>query len=204
MKSSNISLDSNYTAKVSKFGASRLVLLDQTELATMVQGTIRYLDPEYLHTSQLTRKSDVYSFGVVLRELLTRRKVVSFDKPKMERSLFTYFLISSEENSLFDVLEKHIATEGNVEQLKEVANLGKKCLRLKREDRTTMKEVAMKLEELRKTEKHSWINVDSNSEEIEHLLTKTSDSSKYDVRNKSTEVYDSVKDHVVLDFDDGR
>ena len=103
-----------------------------------------------------------------------------------------------------DVLEKHIATEGNVEQLKEVANLVKKCLRLKREDRPTMKEVATELEGLRKMEKHSWINVNSNSEETEHLLATTSDSSNYDVRNKSTEVYDSMKDHVMLAFDDGR
>ncbi|KAL4596062.1 hypothetical protein ACB092_12G137200 [Castanea dentata] len=191
VKSSKILLDSNYTAKVLDIGASRLVPLDQKEVATMVQGTIGYLDPEYLHTSQLIEKSDVYSFGVVLIELLTRRKVVSFDKLEMDRSLVTYFLISLEENRLFDILEKHVATEGNVEQLKEVANLAKKCLRLKREDRPTMKEVATELEELRKTEKHLWINVDSNSKETEHLLTRTSDSSKYD-------------DHVVLYFDDGR
>uniref|UniRef100_A0A2N9FHY9 EGF-like domain-containing protein n=1 Tax=Fagus sylvatica TaxID=28930 RepID=A0A2N9FHY9_FAGSY len=98
--------------------------------------------------------------------------------------------------------EKH--EQGNAEQLKEVANLAKKCLRLKGEDRPTMKEVATELEGLRKMEKHSWVNVDPNSEEIEHLLGETSDSSKYDVRNKSTNAYDSVRDHVVLDFDDGR
>ncbi|GMY06625.1 wall-associated receptor kinase 2-like [Fagus crenata] len=204
VKPSNILLDSSYTAKVSDFGASRLVPLDQTELATIVQGTIGYLDPEYLHTSQLTEKSDVYSFGVVLVELLTGRKALSFDKPEVERSLVTYFLLSLKENRWFEVLEKHIANEGNAEQLKEVANLAKKCLRLKGEDRPTMKEVATELEGLRKMEKHSWVNVDPNSEEIEHLLGETSDSSKYDVRNKSTNAYDSVRDHVVLDFDDGR
>ena len=52
-----------------------------------------------------------------------------------------------------------------------------------------MKEVATELEGLRKTKKHSWINVNSNYEETEHLLAKTLDSSKYDMRNKSTEVY---------------
>ena len=192
VKSSNILLDSNYTAKVSNFGALRLVPLDQTEVATMVQGTIGYLDPEYLHTSQLTEKSDVYSFGVILVELLTGRKAVSFDKPEVERSLVTYFLISLKENRLFEVLGKYIAKEGNVEQLKEVANLAKECLSLKGEDRPTMKEVAIELEGLRKMEKHSWVNVDSNSEEIEQLLVERSDSSKYDVTNTRTGVYDSV------------
>ena len=67
-----------------------------------------------------------------------------------------------------------------------------------------MKEVATELEGLRKMEKHSWVNVDPNLEEIEHLLGETLDSSKYDVRNKSTNAYDSMRDHLVLDFDDGR
>ena len=155
----------------------------------MVQGTIGYLDPEYLQTSQLTDKSDVYSFGVILVELLTGRKALSFDKPEMERSLVTYFLLSLKENRLFEVLEKHITNEGNAKQLKEVANIVKKCLKLKGKDRPTMKEVATELEGLRRMEKHSWVNADFNSEETEHLLAGTSNSSKYDVRNNSTNIY---------------
>uniref|UniRef100_A0A7N2LJT1 Protein kinase domain-containing protein n=1 Tax=Quercus lobata TaxID=97700 RepID=A0A7N2LJT1_QUELO len=205
VKSSNILLDSTYTAKVSDFGASKLVPLDQTQLATMVRGTLGYLDPEYMQTSQLTEKSDVYSFGVVLVELLTGKKALSFDRPEEERSLATYFLSFSKDNRLFEVLEKHIANEEYVEQLKEAANLAKMCLRLKGEDRPTMKEVATKLEDLRKMEKHSRENFDSNSEETKFLHTKTSDSDNYDVDNQSADVNDTVRDHVaLLDFDDGR
>ena len=158
-----------------------------------------------MHTSQLTEKSDVYSFGVVLVELLTGKKALSFDRPEEERSLAIYFLSFSKDNRLFEVLEKHLAKEENVEQLKEAANLAKMCLRLKGEDRPTMKEVASKLEDLRKMEKHSRENVDSNSEETKFLHTKTSDSHNYDVDNQSADVNDTVKDHVALmDFVDGR
>ena len=46
-------------------------------------------------------------------------------------------------------------------------------LKIEREDRPTMKEVATELEGLRKMEKHPWVNFDSNPDEIEHLLVKT-------------------------------
>ncbi|CAL5203933.1 unnamed protein product [Lathyrus oleraceus] len=145
VKSTNILLDDNLTAKVSDFGASRMVPLDKTQITTLVQGTMGYLDPEYFQTSQLTEKSDVYSFGVVLAELLTGKKALCFGRPEVGRNLALYFVSSMKEGQLFHILDKNI-DEPNVEHLKEVALITERCLRVKSEERPTMKEVAMGLE----------------------------------------------------------
>ncbi|XP_059631722.1 wall-associated receptor kinase 2-like [Cornus florida] len=204
VKPTNILLDDNYTAKVSDFGASRLVPIDQMQLSTMVQGTLGYLDPEYLQTSQLTEKSDVYSFGVILVELLTGRKAVSFDRPEDERNLAIYFLSALKGDRLFEVLERSIVHEENTEQLKEVAILAKRCLRVNGEERPTMKEVAMELEGLKMMEKHPWVNDELKSEETEYLLGDASDTYRFGVTGNTTGAYDSTREHIALQIDGGR
>ncbi|XP_027093527.2 wall-associated receptor kinase 2-like [Coffea arabica] len=192
IKSVNILLDDKYTAKVSDFGTSRLVPMIESEIPTMVQGTIGYLDPEYLQTSQLTEKSDVYSFGVVLVELLTGKKVLCFERSARERTLASYFLSSIKDNRLFEVLDDNIDTERNAEQLKEVAMLAKRCLNVKGEDRPTMKEVALELEGMSLSARHSWVQHPATVlEEMGSLLSDVT-------------IILSPKTHVLLPINDGR
>ena len=208
VKAANILLDDNFTAKVSDFGASRLVPLDQTQLNTLVQGTLGYLDPEYFHTSQLTEKSDVYSFGVVLAELLTGKKALSFDRPEIDRNLAMYFLSTIKDDRLVHILEDSIVNEGNIEQLKEVANLAKRCLKVTSEDRPSMKEVAMELEGFVIMEKHPWKNTSAYTEETEFLLSAPTQSFSVDVGPSSASSagigYDSMRNEVLKPLDDGR
>lgn len=57
--STNLLLDDKYRAKVSDFGTSRSLAIDQTHLTTLLLGTIGYLHPEYLQSNRFTEKSDV-------------------------------------------------------------------------------------------------------------------------------------------------
>ncbi|KAH9607353.1 hypothetical protein KSS87_010610, partial [Heliosperma pusillum] len=173
MKTMNILLDEYYTAKVADFGASRLCPVDQDQLATMVLGTIGYLDPEYMQTSELTEKSDVYSFGVVLVELLTRKKAISYQRPEVERCLAMHFILKMKEDRLFDIVDRNIGNnELEMEQIKDMAELGRWCLRLKGEERPTMKEAAMELDRIKRKGSHPWDNNVklTHQDEREYLL----------------------------------
>ncbi|KAI3915868.1 hypothetical protein MKX01_026506 [Papaver californicum] len=154
VKSSNILLDKDYKAKVADFGASRLIPTDQTQLSTLVQGTLGYLDPEYYQSGLLTDKSDVYSFGVLLAELLTGNKAVfSPGRLDEDRNLSSYFLSSVKSGRLFAILDSRLVRYDNEQissvhghqQIQQMAELARNCLRMKPEKRPTMKEVAMVL-----------------------------------------------------------
>ncbi|XVF65400.1 hypothetical protein PTKIN_Ptkin09bG0245700 [Pterospermum kingtungense] len=166
VKSSNILLDDKYRTKVSDFGTSISVALEQTHVTTRVQGTFGYLDPEYFRSSQFTEKSDVYSFGVVLVELLTGQKPISSTQSEEARSLASYFLHSMKKNSLFDILDPTVRKDGPQEEIIAVAKLAKRCLNLNGKKRPTMKQVAVELEWIRLSEEANIIQqkVDEDSD----------------------------------------
>ncbi|KAK6134220.1 hypothetical protein DH2020_032025 [Rehmannia glutinosa] len=155
IKSTNILLDDKYRAKVSDFGTSRSVAIDQTHLTTRVLGTFGYLDPEYFRSSHFTEKSDVYSFGVVMVELLTGEKAITSVRVEEGKSLVVHFLHSMEENQLFEILDPRVLREGSKEEIVGVAELSRRCLNLNGKRRPTMKEVSVELEGIQMLKKGS-------------------------------------------------
>nr|BAJ85913.1 predicted protein [Hordeum vulgare subsp. vulgare] len=153
VKSDNILLDDHLTAKVSDFGASRGIPIDQAGVTTAIQGTFGYLDPEYYQTSRLTDKSDVYSFGVILVELLTRKRPNSF-RSSDSVSLIAKFNLLMIKDKLFEILDPQVLLEG-APDVEVVAALAATCLRLNGEMRPTMRQVEMRLGRLLGTESNT-------------------------------------------------
>ncbi|RID51642.1 hypothetical protein BRARA_H02292 [Brassica rapa] len=169
VKTANILLDENLTAKVADFGASRLIPMDKEQLTTMVQGTPGYLDPEYYNTGLLNEKSDVYSFGVVLMELLSGQKALCFERPQQSKHLVSYFASAIKENRLHEVIDEKVTNENNWKEIEEAVRVAMECTRVTGEERPLMTEVAANLEGLRVTKaKHQWS--DQYPEETDHLV----------------------------------
>ncbi|KAL3734487.1 hypothetical protein ACJRO7_023784 [Eucalyptus globulus] len=169
VKSLNILLDEKYSAKVSDFGASVLISPGKTHIAERIQGTIGYLDPEYLLTGALTTQSDVYSFGVVLVELLTGEMPTRQAKSGKRINIVQSFISAVENQTLLHMINLEASNEGELQEIEVVGSLARRCLNYNGVKRPTMREVA---EELARINKNLWAN-HRNDEETQCLLDET-------------------------------
>jgi len=142
VKSVNILLGHDLSARVSDFGCSMIRSADEN--VQVVKGTMGYLDPEYLLNFELTDKSDVYSFGVVLLELITRRTALS----KTKESLVSIFTEAVKESKLSELIDGEIASNENMDFVLQIAEIARQCLVMSGHQRPTMRQVAEELQRM--------------------------------------------------------
>ncbi|KAI7724511.1 hypothetical protein M8C21_028992, partial [Ambrosia artemisiifolia] len=149
-KTSNILLDTNYTAKLSDFGLAKDGPEgDDTHVSTRVMGTHGYTAPEYLMTGRLTPASDVYSFGVVLVELLMGRQTMDKSRPNRKQNLAEWArpLLKSA-RKLNRILDPRLEGQYSETGAQKVAELAYQCLSHRQKERPTMSMIVDTLEPL--------------------------------------------------------
>ncbi|XP_044507956.1 leucine-rich repeat receptor protein kinase HPCA1-like [Mangifera indica] len=148
IKSTNILLDENLTAKVSDFGLSKLVSdSSKGHVSTQVKGTLGYLDPEYYMTQQLTEKSDVYSFGVVMLELVAARQPIEKGKYIVREVRMAMNKNDEEYYGLKEIIDPTIRNTG-LTGFRRFVDLAMQCVEESAADRPTMSEVVKAIETL--------------------------------------------------------
>ncbi|XP_058209094.1 receptor-like cytoplasmic kinase 176 [Rhododendron vialii] len=154
-KTSNILLDSDYTAKLSDFGLARDGPTgDKSYVSTRVMGTFGYAAPEYLSTGHLTAKSDVFSFGVVLLEMLTGKRAIDKNRPSGEHNLVEWAKpYLTNKRRILRVIDVRLEGHYPLGQALKAGNLALQCLSSEPKLRPRMDEVVTFLEKLQDTGK---------------------------------------------------
>lgn len=149
-KTSNILLDSDYSAKLSDFGLAKDGPEgDQSHVSTRIMGTYGYAAPEYVMTGHLTSRSDVYSFGVVLLELLTGRRSMDKTRPAGEQNLVEWALpYLRDKRRLLRIVDPRLDGQYSVKGAQKAASLAYYCLNPNPKARPLMSDVVDTLEPL--------------------------------------------------------
>uniref|UniRef100_A0A251V0S5 non-specific serine/threonine protein kinase n=1 Tax=Helianthus annuus TaxID=4232 RepID=A0A251V0S5_HELAN len=150
IKSTNILLDEDLTAKVADFGLSKLISdSEKGHVSTQVKGTLGYLDPEYYMTQQLTDKSDVYSFGVVMLELVTAKLPIVKGKYIVREVRLAMDKTDEEEYGLRELLDPNLK-DSFLTGFGRFIQLAMQCVEESAADRPTMSDIVKVLENILK------------------------------------------------------
>ncbi|KAL8238930.1 hypothetical protein R6Q59_015497 [Mikania micrantha] len=147
IKSANILLDENWTAKVSDFGLSKIGPANQAHsyLISHAVGTPGYCDPLYWELGFLSKESDVYSFGVVLFEILCGRLCYECCNHELSKILVPKWRRCYDEERLDEIILPGLKAQMDSGSLETFSAIAYQCVKKAREDRPIVAEIVEKL-----------------------------------------------------------
>ncbi|KAM5582519.1 G-type lectin S-receptor-like serine/threonine-protein kinase LECRK3 [Rosa sericea] len=147
IKPQNILLDDHYNARISDFGLSKLLMMNQSQTYTAIRGTKGYVAPEWFRNMAITTKVDVYSFGVVLLEIIYCRKSVDMDNTSEEKAILTDWVYNCYQDGLLDVVLNHqVNALDDKTELEKTVMIALWCIQEDPFLRPTMRKVVQMLE----------------------------------------------------------
>ncbi|KAK8594802.1 hypothetical protein V6N13_015718 [Hibiscus sabdariffa] len=149
IKPQNILLDDYYDARISDFGLSKLLGIDQSCTNTAIRGTKGYVAPEWFKTVPITVKVDVYGFGVLLLEIICCRRNVLMDVGEEEKAILTDRACDCFSEGTVDALVENDADAlSDKMKLERFVMVALWCIQEDISLRPTMKKVLLMLEEI--------------------------------------------------------
>ncbi|KAL7618475.1 hypothetical protein Lser_V15G01734 [Lactuca serriola] len=191
MKSPNILLTDDWTAKISDFGLSSITSVNE-DVIDNACGTKGYCDPQYLADGVFMKASDIYSFGVLLFEILCGRLMFE-DVNGSFKILIDTFKRYYRKGKLDDMVFKGIKEQIAPKSLTSFQELAYECVHDLRQKRPTTSDVLLRLEQALAFQEdyeiwapklpHDYEEIFKMSEESESYFTKK----KKDLHNMLSE-----------------
>ncbi|XP_049409502.1 G-type lectin S-receptor-like serine/threonine-protein kinase RLK1 isoform X3 [Solanum stenotomum] len=147
IKPQNILLDDYHVARISDFGLSKLLMINQSRTDTNIRGTRGYVAPEWFRHSPVTVKVDVYSFGILLLEIITCRKCLENEESFGPEAILVDWVVDCfQEGNLEALVRSDIEALNDKKQLERFVMVGIWCVQEDPLMRPTMRKVCQMLE----------------------------------------------------------